>query len=47
MRILEGVGTVTQLAGLMARLCKLVRNRSVAFRSAADPSVYLYSEHET
>lgn len=25
MRILEGVGTLVQLAGLLARLCKLVR----------------------
>jgi replication factor C subunit 2/4 len=28
MRILEGVGTLTQLSGLMARLCKLVRLQS-------------------
>lgn len=25
MRILEGVGTLVQLGGLMARLCKVVR----------------------
>jgi hypothetical protein len=28
MRILEGVGTLIQLGGLMARLCKMVRSCS-------------------
>ena len=31
MRILEGVGTLIQLAGLVARLCKLVRGIFVRF----------------
>jgi hypothetical protein len=29
MRILEGVGTLIQLGGLMARLCKMVRSYSI------------------
>jgi hypothetical protein len=29
MRILEGVGTLIQLGGLMARLCKMVRSSTI------------------
>lgn len=32
MRILEGVGTLIQLAGLVARLCKMVRSFSFIVR---------------
>jgi len=31
MRILEGVGTLVQLGGLMARLCKVVRGPTTRF----------------
>jgi len=31
MRILEGVGTLVQLGGLMARLCKVVSDLSTRF----------------
>jgi len=34
MRILEGVGTLIQLGGLMARLCKMVRSYSIFVFSA-------------
>lgn len=37
MRILEGVGTLVQLSGLIARLCKLV---SAKFSDVASESVY-------
>lgn len=30
MRILEGVGTLIQLGGLMARLCKMVRSSPIS-----------------
>ena len=31
MRVLEGVGTLVQLGGLMARLCKVVRSLTIGF----------------
>lgn len=31
MRVLEGVGTLVQLAGLVARLCKMVRIPDLSF----------------
>jgi hypothetical protein len=43
MRILEGVGTLIQLGGLMARLCKMVRTYSILVFSAHDRRV----EHKT
>jgi len=43
MRILEGVGTMIQLGGLMARLCKMVRSHSILVFSAHDRR----AEHKT
>jgi hypothetical protein len=40
MRILEGVGTVIQLAGLMARLCKMVGLFVVILDSCPDYSCF-------
>lgn len=43
MRILEGVGTLVQLGGLIARLCKMVRTaRHLSYSYEA----HLLSEHE-
>jgi hypothetical protein len=39
MRILEGVGTIIQLAGLMARLCKMV---STSFESCSSRSLFQF-----
>ncbi len=36
MRILEGVGTLIQLAGLVARLCKMVRFNAATIKSKWD-----------
>jgi hypothetical protein len=43
MRILEGVSTLIQLGGLMARLCKMVRSHSILVFSAHDRR----AEHKT
>jgi hypothetical protein len=44
MRILEGVGTVIQLGGLLARLCKLV---CLTVRYGGEGLLIWQTEHET
>ena len=44
MRILEGVGTLIQLGGLVARLCKMVRNLHSSFLSQ---TLHRPTEHKT
>jgi hypothetical protein len=39
MRVLEGVGTLIQLAGLMGRLCKLVSGLFPGLEYSADVSL--------